>query len=159
MANALEQGASAAASEMEATATLTVQKKRACDATVDDVLRASGYIFCAPENLASTSGEMLEFFHRTYYHAFSADELGETSRLLGRPYGVAIAAGSDGQAAARQMERICRGWRLRLVAEPLIYRNGQAQTKEQILRPKRCPAEVEERCAELGGLVAATLLL
>ena len=28
------------------------------------VLRADGYIFCAPENLASVSGEMKEFFDR-----------------------------------------------------------------------------------------------
>ena len=158
MAEALEHGALAAASEMEA-ATFTVEKKRACDATLDDLVQASGYLFCAPENLASTSGEMLEFFHRTYYHAFSSDALGETSRLLGKPYGIAIAAGNDGRAAAQQVERICRGWRLRPVAEPFIHRNGQPQTKGQILQPKRCPTEASERCAELGGLVAATILL
>ena len=158
MADALEHGALAAASEMEA-ATFTIEKKRACDATLDDLLQASGYLFCAPENLASTSGEMLEFFHRTYYHAFSSDALGETSRLLGKPYGIAIAAGNDGRAAAQQVERICRGWRLRPVAEPYIHRNGQPQTKGQILQPKRCPTEASERCAELGGLVAATILL
>ena len=158
MADALEHGALAAASEMEA-ATFTIEKKRARDATLDDLLQASGYLFCAPENLASTSGEMLEFFHSTYYQAFSTDALGETSRLLGRPCGIAIAAGNDGRAAAEQVERICRGWRLRPVAEPLIHRNGQPQTKDLILRPKVCPSEVSERCGELGGLVAATILL
>jgi len=158
MADAVERGAAAAASDMEA-ATFTIEKKRACDATLDDLLHASGYVFCAPENLASTSGEMLDFFHRTYYQAFSSDALGETSRILGRPYGIAVAAGNDGQAAAQQMERICRGWRLRPVAEPLIHRNGQEQTKELILQPKGCPAGVGETCAELGGLVAATILL
>ena len=76
MADALEHGALAAASEMEA-ASFTIEKKRARDATLDDLLQASGYLFCAPENLASTSGEMLEFFHSTYYHAFSTDALGE----------------------------------------------------------------------------------
>ena len=159
MADALERGALAAAAEMDAPA-FAVERRRACDATIDDVLSASGYLFCAPENLASTSGEMLEFFHRTYYLAFSGDALGETSRLLGRPYAAAVAAGSDGRAAAQQMERICRGWRLRPVAETLIHRNGQPQTRELILRgPKACPPDVAERCEELGGLVAATLLL
>ena len=76
-----------------------------------------------------------------------------------RPYGIAIAAGNDGRAAAEQVARICRGWRLRPVAEPLIHRNGQPQTKDLILRPKVCPSEVSERCGELGGLVAATILL
>ena len=65
MAGALEHGALAAASEMD-TETFTIEKKRACDATLDDLLQARGHLFCAPETLASTSGEMLEFFHRTY---------------------------------------------------------------------------------------------
>ena len=159
MADALERGAWAAAAEMEAPA-FTVERRRACDATIDDLLSAHGYLFCAPENLASTSGEMLEFFHRTYYDAFSSDALGETSRLLGRPYAAAVAAGNDGRAAAQQMGRICQGWRLKPVAAPFIHRNGQPQTRELILRPnKACPADVAERCEELGGLVAATLLL
>ena len=72
---------------------------------LDDVLGADGYLFCAPENLASASGAMLDFFHRSYYHAFSASgeagstDYSEASLLLGRPYGLAIAAGSDGSSA------------------------------------------------------------
>ena len=98
---------------------------------------------------------MLEFFHRTYYHAFSD----EAPLLLGRPFGLAIAAGSDGNGAARQVERICRGWRLSPVADTLIHQNGQPQDAASILGPKVCSAAAEERCAELGALVAATLLL
>ena len=64
---------------------------------------------------------MLEFFHKCYYHAFSTHvngvgERSEISLLTARPVGIAVAAGSDGSNAARQMERICRGWRLKLVA-------------------------------------------
>ena len=73
--------------------------------------------------------------------------------------GLAIAAGSDGSGAARQIERICRGWRLRPVADPLINQNGLSQTATEILRPKVCSTEAAERCSQLGGLVAATLLL
>lgn len=81
---------------------------------------------------AGLSGEMKEFFDRSYYTMFevsggsdgggegggSCDSCGdeggsssggsssgsyaETSRLLGKPYGLAIAAGSDGSSAARQ---------------------------------------------------------
>ena len=58
-------------------------------------------MFCGPENLASASGELLEFFQRCYYPVF--DPLTERSRILGRPFGLAIAAGSDGQSAARQV--------------------------------------------------------
>jgi multimeric flavodoxin WrbA len=45
------------------------------------------------------SGEMKEFFDRTYYGCFATSgEAGtasyvETPQLLGRPYGIAIAAG------------------------------------------------------------------
>ena len=35
----------------------------------DDLLAADGYLFACPENLASMSGQMKEFFDRTYYPA------------------------------------------------------------------------------------------
>jgi multimeric flavodoxin WrbA len=136
-----------------------VTKRRASDVAIDDVLESSGYLFCCPENLACASGEMLEFFHRSYYHAFATGSGGEVSMLAGRPYGLAIAAGTDGSGAVHQIQRICRGWRLRPVAEPLVHRNGEPQTPDAILRPKLCSSEAKQRCAELGGLVAATILL
>lgn len=155
MASAMADGASAAGRDMGEP--LNVSSLCAADAGIDDVLNADGYLFCCPENLASTSGEMLEFFHRTYYHAFAN---GETSILQSRPFGLAIAAGSDGTNAARQVERICRGWQLKAVADTYINTNGLlVQTKEAILKPKLIDAEAEARCAELGGLVAATVLL
>ncbi|KAL3913384.1 MAG: hypothetical protein SGPRY_008001 [Prymnesium sp.] len=114
MADALESGACAAAAEMECGAQeFSLVRKRAADASVDDLLRAEGYLFCAPENLASVSGEMLEFFHRSYYHAFAhaeGDHECTASLLTGRPFGIAIAAGNDGSMATKQMERICRDW-------------------------------------------------
>jgi NAD(P)H-dependent FMN reductase len=161
LADELERGAVSAAAEMEAP--LDIQRRAAADATIDDVLNADGYLFCAPENLASVSGEMKEFFDRCYYPVFSTTTepaYEEVSQLLGRPYGMAIAAGSDGSGAARQLERICQGWRLRPVADTLIHKNGLTQTKENILATKPClPEATKEQCAELGGLVAATLLL
>lgn len=165
MAQALEQGAYSAAGEMGAGKDMfSVDVRPAAEATVEDVLRSDGYLFCSPENLASASGEMLEFFHRSYYPMFTTmdsdtDSDAETSRLLGRPYGLAIAAGSDGSGAARQLERICRGWRLRPVAETVIHQNGLQQTASEIMKPKVCTQEGALRCGELGGLVAATLLL
>ena len=50
---------------------VSVLTRRARDATSADLLRADAYLFLAPENLASVSGEMLEFFHSAYYSAFS----------------------------------------------------------------------------------------
>jgi len=169
MADSMEAGAIATASEMELP--LHVEKVRAADASVADLQRADGYLFCAPENLASASGEMLEFFHRTYYHMFAPGDTcsggggdgargEEASLLLGRPYALAIAAGSDGSGAARQLERIALGWRLRPVAPTLINVGNAEQTRSEILRPdKACGADAAARCEELGGLVAATALL
>lgn len=166
MSNALERGAYECARQMECGERIVVQRRRASEATAEEVLSASGYLFCAPENLASTSGEMLEFFHRCYYHMFDAQKgdgraktYSESSKLIGRPVGIAVAAGSDGTNAARQMERICRGWRLNPVAESIINRNGQPQTAQAILAPKTCTEEARQKCEELGGLVAASILL
>ncbi len=66
------------------------------------VCAASAYLFVAPENLAALSGVMKEFFDRTYYAVLE--------RIAGRPYGIIVAAGSDGHGAVRQIERIVTGW-------------------------------------------------
>ncbi|SAI35656.1 flavodoxin [Bordetella ansorpii] len=149
MATALERGARHAARELEATPHLRVVRRRAGRALPGDVLDADGYLFCAPENLGTLSGEMKEFFDRSYYPALD--------RIAGRPYGLAISAGTDGTGAARQAERICTGWRLRAAAPALVARNG-AQTPDAILAGKTVPAAVLAQCEELGGLLAATLL-
>mmetsp|Transcript_6865 Transcript_6865/g.19085 ORF Transcript_6865/g.19085 Transcript_6865/m.19085 type:complete len:204 (-) Transcript_6865:66-677(-) len=150
MAGALQRGAQRVARELEQPGELVVDVRRATAAQVDDLLRAQGYLFCAPENLASATGEMKEFFDRCYY--------GVLGRLNGRPYALAISAGTDGEGAARQMARICQGWRLRAVADPLICRSG-AQTPEAIASPKSCSSEAQARCEELGGTLAARILL
>jgi multimeric flavodoxin WrbA len=114
------------------------------------VCASSAYIFVAPENLASLSGVMKDFFDRTYY--------GVLDRVAGRPYAVIIAAGSDGQGAARQVERIATGWRLKPVAEPIIVIT-HAQATEAILAPKRVPAQELARASELGAAMAQGLAL
>ncbi|AEE68712.1 flavodoxin [Bordetella pertussis] len=150
MAQALERGALAAALALEQPGQLRVRRQAASRTDAAALLAADGYLFCAPENLGSLSGAMKECFDRCYY--------GVLDRIQGRPYGVAISAGTDGEGAARQVERICTGWRLRAAAPPLIARSG-AQTPEQIAAPKQVPADVLARCEELGGLLAATLLM
>jgi NAD(P)H-dependent FMN reductase len=121
---------------------------RAADA--HRVLAAGAYIFIAPENLGSLSGLMKEFFDRTYY--------GVIDRVEGRPYAVIVAAGSDGHGAARQVERIATGWRLKPVAEPMIV-NTDAQTASAILAPKRLPVETLARAADLGAAMAQGLAM
>jgi multimeric flavodoxin WrbA len=122
--------------------------KNAADTTPADLLTADGYIFACPENLGSMSGIMKDFFDRTYYPL-----LGE---IEGRPYASMICAGSDGTGAARQIERIVTGWRLRAIAEPLIICT-HAQTPEAILAPKVLSAQHLKPCRELGAAFASGL--
>lgn len=123
---------------------------RAEAAGPDDVLRADGYIFATPENLAAMAGKMKDFFDRTYYPVLD--------RIAGRPYATLVCAGSDGHNAVRQIDRICTGWRLKRIAEPIIVCT-HAQTPEAILAPKSIGAADLARCAETGAALAAGLAL
>lgn len=123
---------------------------RASEAQAEDVLDADGYVFATPENLAAISGLMKDFFDRCYYPALD--------RINGRPYAALICAGSDGQNAARQIDRIATGWRLRRVAESLIVCT-HAQTPEEILALKTISEADLERCKELGAALATGLVL
>lgn len=120
------------------------------DADAADMLAADGYLFACPENLASMAGVMKDFFDRCYYPVLD--------RLNGRPYAAMICAGSDGEGAARQIARIATGWRLRVVADPLIICT-HAQTPEAILAPKAIPPADLARCEELGSALAAGLAM
>ena len=126
----------------------TTRLLHASTAHADDVIEADAYVFATPENLAAISGLMKDFFDRCYYPALE--------RINGRPYAALICAGSDGQNAARQIERIATGWRLRRVAAPLIVCT-HAQTAEAILSPKKIDAADLERCRELGAALAGGL--
>ena len=113
-----------------------------------DVLAADGYLFACPENLAALSGQMKEFFDRTYYDVLD--------RIAGRPYALMVCAGSDGQGVVRQVGRIATGWRLKSAAEPLVVITG-AQTGAAIWAPKTISEDDLARCEELGLALAAGL--
>ena len=113
-----------------------------------DVLGADGYLFVTPENLATMAGRMKDFFDRVYYAVLD--------QVNGRPYATIIAAGTDGEGAARQIQRIATGLRLKEVAPPLVVRNG-AQTPQQILAPKVVPNAALAQARELGAALAAGL--
>ncbi len=150
MTGGTEQMARAAADAAGQQAGVTVNLRRAAETGPDDVLAADGYLFATPENLAAISGLMKDFFDRCYYAALD--------RVNGRPYAAMICAGSDGQNALRQIDRIATGWRLKSVAPGLIVCT-HAQTPERILAPKEIGADDLERCAEIGAGLAAGLAL
>lgn len=129
---------------------VTVRMLHAHEAGPDDVLAADGYVFATPENLAAISGQLKDFFDRSYYPVLD--------RVNGRPYACLICAGSDGSNAVRQIERIATGWRLKAVAEPIIVCT-HAQTPEAILATKHIAEDDLARCKALGEAMAAGIAL
>ncbi|MGB2817590.1 MAG: NAD(P)H-dependent oxidoreductase [Burkholderiaceae bacterium] len=148
MTGATEQLARAAVAGAATEREINARLMHAADATSADVLAADGYVFATPENLASMAGLMKDFFDRIYYDALE--------RVNGRPYAALIAAGTDGAGAARQLQRIATGLRLKEIAPPVIVRNG-AQTPEAIRAPKTVPDDDLARARELGAALAAGL--
>jgi multimeric flavodoxin WrbA len=150
MTGGSRQMAEAAADGARSEAGATVRLMAAAQAGPGDLLAADGYLFATPENLASMAGMMKDFFDRCYYPVLE--------RIEGRPYASMVCAGSDGSGAARQIERICTGWRLKAVAPALVV-NTHAQTPEAILAPKQIAPDELARCRELGEALASGLAL
>ncbi|HJW53112.1 MAG TPA: NAD(P)H-dependent oxidoreductase [Burkholderiaceae bacterium] len=146
MTGAAEQLALAAAAGAKTQHDIEVRVCRARDAESIDLLAADGYLFATPENLATMAGLMKDFFDRVYYAVLE--------RVNGRPYAAIVAAGTDGAGAARQLQRIATGLRLREVAPPLVVRNG-AQTPAEILAPKIVPPAYLQTARDLGTALAA----
>ena len=123
---------------------------RAEDCQPSDMLAADGYIFATPENLAAIAGVMKAFFDRCYYPLLG--------QIEARPYAAMICAGSDGENARKQLERIATGWRLKKVMDtPIICTH--AQTEEAILAPKVISETDKAQCAEIGATLAAGLAM
>ncbi|QJB70323.1 flavodoxin family protein [Parasphingorhabdus halotolerans] len=120
------------------------------DCLPDDILAADGYIFATPENLAAIAGVMKAFFDRCYYPLLG--------RIEGRPYAAMICAGSDGENAKRQLERIATGWRLKKVIDTLVICT-HAQTSEEILADKSIDESDLSSCRKLGATLAAGLAM
>lgn len=120
------------------------------EVTPAHLLKCSAYLFVCPENLASMSGLMKEMFDRCYYPVLG--------QIEGRAFATIIAAGSDGEGAQRQIDRIAKGWRLRRVADPVIV-NCAAQTPEKILAMKTIRTDRLQECRDLGAALAEGLAL
>lgn len=129
---------------------IVVDLRQAAAVGVTQLIQADGYLFATPENLGSMSGLMKDFFDRTYY--------GAIDNIQGRPYCTMVCAGSDGRGAAKQIERIATGWRLKPIQEALII-NVNAQTPEEILSPKQLTGTQVAACQQLGQLFAAGLAM
>ena len=139
-------GGSEALAAAAAEGATTAAKLIAADDVTPALLQeAGGYLFVGPENLAALSGAMKEMFDRCYYPCLG--------RLAGRPYATIICAGSDGENAQRQLDRIATGWRLKRVADRVIV-HTTAQTPEAILAPKSIAPDRLAEARDLGAALA-----
>ncbi len=107
--------------------------KRACEATVTDLLSCDALVVGSPEYFGYMSGAVKDFFDRTFYAA--------EGKIFKKPYAVFISAGNDGSGALLSIERIARGLQLQKVHEPVIAKGA---VDEAIL----------DRCRELGETLA-----
>ncbi len=122
-----------------------------CEQVTASMMSAAGaYLFVCPENLASMSGEMKEFFDRNYYPLLD--------QINGRPYACIVCAGSDGQGAVRQIATIATGWRLKSV-QPAIIINTAAQSETQILARKVLSASDLAQGTDTGAALASGLAM
>jgi len=110
--------------------------KEARETTLDDLLNSDGLAFGSPEYFGYMAGAMKDLFDRTYYQARARKE------IFKKPYVVFISAGNDGLGALTSIERICVGYQLKKIYEPVIARGD---INEAIL----------SRCEELGKVIAA----
>ena len=110
--------------------------KEARETTLDDLLTSDGLAFGSPEYFGYMAGAVKDLFDRTYYQARGRKE------IFKKPYVVFISAGNDGLGALSSIDRICVGYQLKKIYEPVIARGD---IDEAIL----------SRCEELGKVIAA----
>jgi multimeric flavodoxin WrbA len=110
--------------------------KPVVETTLEDFIHCQGVAIGSPEYFGYMAGMIKDFFDRTYYQA--RGKRGVTQK----PYVVFISAGNDGTGALRQIERICLGYPLKKVYEPII---AVGELNEEIL----------SKCEELGKTIAA----
>lgn len=112
--------------------------RMALDAGLADLLWANGLIVVMPENFGAMSGAVKDFFDRTFYPAQTYE--------INIPYMIVVSAGNDGRGAISQLQRICKGYPMRQVAEPIIVL-GEPSTTDK------------DKVAELGQTMAAGLAM
>lgn len=127
--------------------------KKADSANLTDLLWCDGVAFATPENFGTMSGMIKDFFDRTYYPAQPHE--------LNIPYVLFIAAGNDGSGASMQVQRILKGYPMRLVNEPIIVATQQepGSTQQVDLSKDKRLSELRDAVADLGHAFAAGLAM
>jgi len=115
---------------------ITVTLKRASEADLGDLLKCDGLAIGTPEYFGYMAGMVKDFFDRTYEAARGRKE------VFKKPYVVFVSAGNDGTGALTHIERICVGYQLKKVYDPVVARG-------------EIDRDILVRCDELGKTIAA----
>src|ERR1041385_1253019 len=131
------------------------------DLLIDEIDQVKeGFSRCVRNNKAMK--KILIVFHSktggTYQMAEAAARGAASEPEIGIDLTHAADAGSDGENAARQIQRIAAGWRLKAIADPTIVCT-HAQTPDAILAPKQIGEFDLKRCEEVGATLASGLAL
>ncbi|MGU3433425.1 flavodoxin family protein [Actinomycetes bacterium M1A6_2h] len=105
----------------------------ALGASVSDVLAADGFLFGTPANFGYMSGALKHFFDTVYYPCLGA--------VAGKPWGAWVYGNNDTAGAVNSIAKIVTGWGL-AQAFPVL----ELQSVDR------------DKCYELGGTLAATLM-
>lgn len=133
-----EKMARAVAGGVEEIGDVRVILKRAFEAVADDLKSSDAVIFCSPEYFGYMAGAMKDFFDRTY------EELKDEPAVYKKPYAIVISAGNDGSFAFQHIERICKGYRLKKVQNPVVCKGPVTDEKLS-------------ECFDLGRIIAEGL--
>ncbi|HNY64810.1 MAG TPA: flavodoxin family protein [Deltaproteobacteria bacterium] len=106
----------------------------ACDADLEDLLACDGIVIGSPEYFGYMSGAVKDFFDRTYEQA--------RGKVFRKPYALFVNAGNDGTGACTHIERICIGFQLKRVYEPIV---AKGEITDEVL----------EACRLMGQTIAA----
>jgi len=115
---------------------VTVVLKRAAEANLRDLMECDGLAIGSPEYFGYMAGMVKDFFDRTYNEARGRKE------VFKKPYVLFVSAGNDGSGALSNIERICTGYQLKKVYDPVVA-TGEIDRETLI------------RCDELGKTIAA----
>jgi NAD(P)H-dependent FMN reductase len=105
----------------------------ALGATIPDVLAADGFLLGTPANFGYMSGALKHFFDTVYYPTQGA--------VAGKPWGAWVYGNTDTAGATTSITKIATGWGLAQAAPVLELKSVD-----------------REKCHELGGTLAATLM-
>jgi multimeric flavodoxin WrbA len=122
----------------EELAEVDVVARAALAATAVDVLEADAVVLGTPANIGYMSGALKHFFDTVYYPVLQ--------EKTGTPYGLYVHGGSDTTGAVRAVETVAKGLSWKQVAAPVTV-TGDVTAADR------------GACRELGGAVAASLLL